>query len=198
MNFLSRILGAAVVAVAGCAMSGFAGAVTLDFTDGPHYTQVGDFYHADYGLTFENARFFSSGGKGTIISWTDGVHPMESSPIVALFDAPLLNATVYAGDVGKNGVKVVAYDSLVGGNIVDMQETILQTDADVELNLAGGGIRRLEFFQFDLDPADGILWDNFAFEFDDVAEDPQSVPAPAIAVVLGVGAVLAYARKRIS
>ena len=109
------------------------------------------------GITFTNGGWVSnfglpgSGGPlGLGDTITDQYRIPSSNPIVGVFNMAYDNVSISASDVGGNGVKLVAYDAVVGGSVVGMDQIIgvgFGFDNFGTLSIAASNIWRIELFQ---------------------------------------------------
>ena len=177
-----------------------AAAVTIDFNDGVNGSDVGAFY-SSLGVSFSNAEWndLAAGYAPDPLSTglrlvADGANlqPKLGSPIVATFTIDIYSASIIANSVNANGARVVAYDSVSGGNVVDAHEVIgisgnTSATANFTLNVSGSGIRRLEFFQPRSVESEGVLFDNLTFD---------TVPEPSSMLLLGIGSLSVLRLRR--
>jgi hypothetical protein len=102
-------------------------------------------------------------------------------------------------DVGFNGVRIDAYDAVVGGNLIASDtyigtspggNTLTPADTHVlQVNVAG--IRRFELYEpLSANDFDGVTFDNLTFDLEPVPE-----PATWVAGVLGIGGIFIGARR---
>ncbi|MCC9603828.1 PEP-CTERM sorting domain-containing protein [Stieleria sp. JC731] len=115
---------------------------------------------------------------------------------MATFDAPTSFVSVLGLDVGANGIRIDAYDSMVGGAIIATDTfigTSLGVGTNATLSLSSANILRVEFYQPFSVAGDGVVWDNFSFG----TMTTQSVPEPTSFAIFGIGALgLAGGRRR--
>ncbi len=171
--------------------------VFIDFNDGSHNQDVGGFY-SSLGVTFQNAKFIDNdvtldGGSPPIaIIGTQGLYPFEDR-IIALFDDPLSNLSIVALGLGANGIQIDAYDSIIGGNLIDTDQAFgsgFGRGNFEEISVNGPGIRRVEIYQPQIILNDAVALDNLTFE--------TSVPEPtslAIWSLLALGVLGAGLNK---
>jgi len=173
---------------------------TIDFEAGLAGSPIGGFY-SGLGATFANASFQynfglagSSGSQG-LGDITDPVappyNPSPSSPIVITFSMPISFFSIVAMDVGADGARIDAYDSAIGGLLVDYDQLIGTgggTDNFTTLGVSAPGIFRIEIYQplnvLGID--DGMLFDQVTF---------APVPEPAALALFSLG-VAAFGIRR--
>ena len=204
-KLMKRVLVLATLSTLGSAASA---QTTINFNDGTLGGAIGGFY-ASLGVNFQNAQWdnFVSTNEASVgagglklvaqVGSTDIFQPKVGNPIVALFDSPLISASIRGLNVGANGARVDAYNALVGGSLVAFQEMfgISQgIDNHPLLSVAGAGIRRLEFYQPATALGEGLLFDNLTFT---VAAVQTTVPEPgSLALVASGVLVLVTVRAR--
>ena len=166
---------------------------TITFDDGVADDAVGSFYAAQ-GVTFLNATFDTFGGLNggsaplSIRSTSDDYYPTAANPIAAIFSLAQSSVSLTGLDVGENGFRMVAYDAVTGGNIVDTQ-TVFGLDYGSNqyftLTVSGANIFRVEFFQVSPSQGgDGIAFDNLVYN---AQPRTAAVPEPATMVLFGTG-----------
>ena len=197
-----RVLGVALP-LAGLVMlaSMPAFAVSIDFDDGFSGTSVGAQY-AGQGVTFSNATFItnfglpgSSGPLGIRATDNGGLsNPfqwLEANAVSATFVPDVFMVSIVGIDVGGNGITIKAYDSFVGGTLLD-SETIFGTGDGVgefyTVTSNSVAIKRVEIFQETTTFGDGIILDDLMFS------QSQPIPEPSAALLFGVG-LLVFARR---
>jgi hypothetical protein len=168
---------------------------TITFDDGVADDSVGSFYAAQ-GVTFLNATFDTFGGLNggsaplSIRSSSDDYYPTAANPIAAIFSMAQSSVSLTGLDVGENGFRMVAYDAVTGGNVVDTQ-TVFGLDYGhtqfFTLTVTGANIFRVEFFQvLPSQGGDGIAFDNLVYN---VQPRTAAVPEPATMVLFGTGLI---------
>jgi hypothetical protein len=166
---------------------------TINFDTGTPDNSVGSFYSA-LGVTFTNATFDSNGflPGGTApnairatVGDNNGYFVSSANPIAALFSLAQTSVSLTGVDVGAGGFRMVAYNALVGGSVVDTQ-TVFGSGIGVgefyTLTVTGSNILRIEFFQ--VTPGlggDGIVFDNLVYG------GSAPVPEPATMLLFGMG-----------
>lgn len=185
-------------------------AFTIDFDDGTDLDPVGSFY-SGLGVEFSNAtwatNFGISGSSGPLgirsenSSQENTFKWLSDTPVVATFSQAVSEFSILGLDVGQNGLRVDAYDSLVGGNLIDFDEKFgTGVGGGQVFTLEAEGtdaapIRRVEIYQLNNTLDDRIVLDNFTFEFATV-----DIPEPGTVFgLLGLGTAMAvgYKRKRV-
>ena len=166
---------------------------TINFDDGVADDAVGSFYAAQ-GVTFLNATFDSFGGLNggsaplSIRSTLDDYYPTAANPIAAIFSLAQASVSLTGLDVGENGFRMVAYDAVSGGNIVDTQTVFGVGYGGTQyftLSVSGANIFRVEFFQvFPAQGGDGIAFDNLVYN---VQPQTATIPEPATMALFGTG-----------
>jgi hypothetical protein len=171
------IAGAAAAALlCGAAAVAEAGTVNIDFNDGTAGNSVGSTYSSQ-GVVFSNAQYLSfpplPGGSPPMRLGRDGsggaeYNPTSSSPIVMTFAGlGVSEVSILALDLGQDDARLVAYDSAIGGNVIDTH-TIYGTGngagVNATLSVSGFGIKRVELFQpNDSGTFDGVFFDDLSF-----------------------------------
>jgi hypothetical protein len=158
-------------------------AAFLNFDDGTQNAPI-DAYYAGSGVTFSNTRWVNAllppfnginhhlGASLPYVLYAittvtgSGGHIDEPHAIVAMFTPAVSSVTIRAIDVGASGVRIKAYDSLVGGTLLDTDTFIgtgFGTGVFPDLTVAAPGIRRVEMFQPVQGLTDGTAFDNLAY-----------------------------------
>ena len=164
----------------------------IDFDNGTDDSAVGSFY-SGLGVTFSNTQWTdnfgvpgSSGplGISAIIGALGEFQPDVSTPLVGVFSSPVSDVSIIALGVGEHGARIDAYDSAVGGSLVDFDEVFgigLGTDIFFTLSTPGPMIRRIELYQPSqfLNIGDGLAWDDLVF----IIPEPSTVILAAIGLV---------------
>jgi hypothetical protein len=199
-----------------------ASAGLIDFDDGTAGVPVGPHYSA-LGANFGNARWdgfvsFGESGVGAgglkITDEAGTYMPKADNPIVITFSDPLLSVSIRGLNVGVNGARLNAYDSVVGGNLLGFSEA-LGVGYGVEnhplLSLSAAGIRRIELFQPNSQLLEGLLFDNLFYApmgdpvggggqpTDVPPPDVSRLPEPSALLLAGLGvagSALALRRRR--
>jgi hypothetical protein len=168
--------------------------VRIDFDDAPPFSIIDDRY-ADKGVTFVDVMtlpFITSNG---IWNRYTGNNPRPETPVVALFSGAVSSVSLTGLDVGLDGFLLTAYDSLVGGQVVDSKKvfgTGVGQDQAFTLTVVGSDIRRIEFSQAGGFIEEGIVFDDLSFE-----PKASEIPEPGSVALFGLAAGLsAVARRR--
>jgi hypothetical protein len=182
-------------------------AVSIDFDDGTLGASVGAQYSAQ-GVTFSNADFSTNfglpgssgalgiratdnGGLGNSFAW------LEANAVSASFVPDVFMVSIVGIDVGGNGITIKAYDSFVGGALLD-SETIFGTGAGVgefyTVTSNSAAIKRVEIFQETTQFTDGIVLDDLMFS----QEVPVPEPGAAMLFAAGLLVVRSATRRRLS
>ncbi|MDJ1174034.1 PEP-CTERM sorting domain-containing protein [Roseofilum capinflatum] len=179
-------------------------AALINFDDGVHGEAIDSFYAND-GVEFQNAQWVNNHGlSGTSGSFamTNGLIWTSSNPVVATF-APVVSSISIVGiDIGLNGVRIDAYDSSTGGNLIGFDQVFGSSDGVGEfftLEVNFPTIKRVEIYQpRNIMPSDGILLEDLQFERVEEVSSPESVPEPSSVLgVLAFGALgVGFLRQR--
>lgn len=182
-----------------CLSASIAQADLVNFDDGVAWNSVGSFY-STLGINFSNT-VWTDNFVGTIYAYGQATAPLSIrdegtqgfnsslDPVVITFDIPQKNVSILAVNVGLSGAKIDAYDSIIGGSLVDSSEA-LGTTLKGEIHFSGAlteheefllevtapNILRVELYRPYNVPADGVHYDNLSF---------TPVPTPS-AVLLGM------------
>ena len=155
-------------------------AVSIDFEDGVSNAAIDAFY-ADHGVTFSQAKWRDLGQIVPGISGTfvlrhlqANLLPKMNDPIVGVFTGAAASmVSINAVDVGGNGARIDAYDSVSGGIQLATDMALDTGNTFDTLTVSASGIVRFELYQplSDFDPFDGVEWDDLSFilpgDFDD-------------------------------
>jgi hypothetical protein len=161
-------------------------AVTINFDDGNAGSIVGSYY-SGLGVTFNNAswttNFGSPGSSGSlgVNASNSGFFFLKPNAIVANITSGASSVSITGIDVGFNGLRIDAYDALVGGNLVDYQQvfgTILGGGEFYTLTDSATLIMRVEMYQVQYVENDGVFLEDFSF---------TPVPEPATIFLLCAG-----------
>ena len=160
---------------------------------------------AGQGVTFSNAQIFNFtplvgslalgtatvpnglSAPGPVAGGSPAFNPFPLSPIVATFANAVDFVSILAADVALDGASIVAYDAILGGNVVGSQTITSPVEIAQTLSVAGSGIFRIELFQPNengqLPFGDGMAWDNLTFNL----QDTNPIPEPSTVILLGSG-----------
>ena len=195
--------------------SNIAQAVLVEFDDGFDGNPVGSFY-STIGINFSNAvwtinkigtEYDTSGQASAPLSIRDqGTQGFNSSldPLLITFDTTQEYVSILGVNVGFAGVRMDAYDSIVGGNLLDSSEAFgitlkgeippsttggLFSHEEFLLEVAAQNIMRVELYRPNPVANDGVHYDNLTF---------TPVPAPGAILLgsIGVGLVGWLRRRR--
>lgn len=199
MNFKHKLLAVAAFATA---LSAQAAPVTIGFDDLAGGVVVGATY-AGLGVVFTGAltAAFGSlpGGSApmAIRHTSAGTTPGPATPIMATFSSAMSSVSLTGMDIGAAGFVMTAYDSAVGGSVLDT-DSFFGVGVGIgtfhTLTLTGAGILRVEFSQASPCCGDGMAFDNLTFD-----TAGGTVPVPATPALVGLGllaAGLVSRRKR--
>ncbi len=173
---IKKLLGAVI---GGCSLfsAALAAPTTIDFDAlGGGLINPADF--AALGVEFSNATVVSTGfelsGANSIVSATGGFSWLKPDAIVVTFAPGVQLAGISGANVGFNGLRIEAFDAIIGGTLVAAQELFGTTEGGtaapnppgdvVTVSTAGPDIRRIEIFQVTNQFNDTIVLDNFFFE----------------------------------
>lgn len=185
----------------------------INFDDGVEEDPVGSFYSA-FGVNFVNAKWIDGLiGTGGYVADGDATPPFtirdisndgfnsSSDPIIITFDTPQTYVSILGVDVGHAGVRMDAYDSIVGGDLIGFAEGIGSTERgyipvggglfsheEYLLEVTALNIRRVELYRPYPDIYDGVHYDNLTF-------NPVPVPGAVILGMLGLGVAGMKLRK---
>ena len=183
-------------------------AVPLNFDDGTAGSAIGAFY-ASKGVGFSNAQWVALSPEYVntqatapleIMSISSGAFMSVGDPLVITFAAPQSHVSILGANVGFAGARIDAYDSVVGGVLVDFAQAIgstltgefpigggFFTQEEFLLSVDAPSILRLELYRPNSAVRDGIVFDNLSF---------SSVPLPASVWILGLGLVALITIRR--
>jgi hypothetical protein len=167
----------------------------INFDDGSANQPVGSFYSAR-GVTFSNALWVVN-DAGTVYCLGQGTPPLcitgasvpgfvsATNPVVALFTVPQQQVSILGVNVGFGGVRLEAYDALIGGSLVDSTQQfgttlkgeyptnscdgVVSNEDNFEiteeylLQVNAPKISRIELYRPNPDADDGVFWDNLSF-----------------------------------
>lgn len=184
-----------------------ASTITLDFNDGANGGFVSDFY-APSGVTFSgNTQWSNFASTDEAAAGVDGLkitdftgtfyQPKIDSPLVATFNTPISTFSIRGVNVGANGIRVEAYDSEVGGNLVAFDQVIGVGEGTANHPLItlplgpSASVRRIVMYQPLSVMTEGVLFDNMSFKQVLVPE-----PATLAYLILSLLGVFALRRKR--
>jgi hypothetical protein len=178
-------------------------ATTIDFNDGINGNTITNQY-SGLGVTFSNARYdsFISSGEGTVgagglklvgngVGGDSIYSPKQNNPIVVTFDFGITSFNITALNVGANGARIEAYDSQIGGNLLDFDEdfgTGVGGSNHPLLTISATSIFRVLLFTPLSVQTEGMLWDNVSFTPSSVVPVPAALLmfAPALLGFLGL------------
>lgn len=177
-------------------------AITIGFEDGVFGDPIANSY-SPLGVTFSNAQYddfpcqpLGSPGCTQFGDWSfAGIsnlyNPTAADPIIATFTMSATFVSVYALNVGSEGARIDAYDSVTGGNLLGSDQAF-GIDAGIEnnvlLQISAPGIRRLSFYQPLSAGGEGVVFDLLTFT-------PVPEPATTMLIVAGL-AGLGFLRGR--
>ena len=174
-------------------------AATIDFDNGTAGNSIGSFY-ADQGVTFSNAtwqNFGSLAGSSPLsLASENSAYPgvfSRLTPIVGVFSSAQTLLSIVGADIGAAGIRIDAYDAVVGGNLVGFDQFIgieRGTGIFSTLSVEAASIRRFELYQVSdgFASGDGVALDNLTF---------QATPVPTPALLPGlIGLGISALRKR--
>jgi len=191
-----------------------ASGVTINFDDGIEGNAIGDFYQS-LGVTFLNAEWSTNNvdtiylnGEATapysISSISSGRFYSSADPMIVQFSTPQTLVQILGVNVGFAGARIEAYDSLIGGSLIDFDEAFGTTEKgqidigggfleheEFLLSVAGTNITRIELFRPVHDANDGVHFDNLQFGL-----IPVPGPAPLMMLVLGIFYAARYRASR--
>jgi hypothetical protein len=170
----------------------------INFDDGVEEDPIGSFY-SSLGVNFYNAKWID-GFPGGYVADGDATPPFTIrdissngynsylDPIVITFDTPQAYVSILGVDVGYAGVRMDAYDSIVGGDLITSVEKTgstvngyislggwLFSHEERLLEITAPNIIRIELYRpYPVWTTDGVHYDNLTF-----------VPVPG-AVILGI------------
>jgi len=183
----------------------------INFDDGAEEDPVSSFYSAR-GVNFDNAKWIDGliGTEGyvadgdatppfTIRDISNNGYNTSSDPIVITFDTPQAYVSILGVDVGFAGVRMDAYDSIVGGDLITSVEATGSTERgyipvgdglfsheERLLEIASTNIMRVELYRPYPVWTDGVHYDNLTF---------VPVPGAVILGMLGLGVAGVKLRK---
>ena len=182
-----------------------ANAGLIQFDDGTKNSSIGAFY-SGLGVEFTNASWRDNlgypGASGTLaIGATDNgglLNPLaylSSHAVIATFASDMASISIDVLDVGDNGFRIDAFDSVAGGTLVDFDEALgtgfgpgnLDT-----LSVTGSVIRRIEMYQNFAVSNDGVFLDNLSF----TASAVNVVPEPSAIAIWGVALICPFFFRR--
>lgn len=175
-------------------------AATIDFDNGTAGNSIGSFY-ADQGVTFSNATWQNFGplaGVSPPLALASGNSEFPGvfsrlTPIVGVFSSAQTLLSIVGADIGAAGIRIDAYDAVVGGNLVGFDQFIgikRGTGIFSTLSVEAASIRRFELYQVSdgFASGDGVALDNLTF---------QATPVPTPALLPGlIGLGISALRKR--
>jgi hypothetical protein len=196
----------AAFACLGAARASAQATTTIDFNDGASNSAIGIFYQA-LGVTFSNAIWddvsavnesdVGSSGLKLAAAGSSPLMPSALNPIIAIFSQAVSAASIAALDLGGNGVRINAFDGVIGGNLVATTEVLGSGGGEgvnKVLSITGFGIRRLEFFQPLHTEQDGVAFDNLSFTTQAITTTPE--PASLALCATGLLGLGAWTRRR--
>ncbi len=158
----------------------------ISFEDGAANEHIGEFY-ASLGVTFYDAVWSEADQYApsamAVGHASEGSEPKADTPIIVTFNEPQSSVSILALGVGENGARLEAFDAVIGGNLLDLDETVGSTygsENHVPLTVNGSGIRRLHFYQPFSSLHDGTLLDDLNF---------VPIPEPSTIILLLTGAL---------
>lgn len=173
--------------------------LTFSFEGFPNNTVIGSHFYS-WGVLFDNASVVRApsvyGVDGSnIIRNTSGsiglIRP--SNPITAFFTSAVTSVSLDGLEVGSNGFRLTAYDSMFGGSVVDTKQVIGRTLAGYgeayTLSVTGANIMRVEFSQVNSLNTDYMFFDKFTFDRAMTTVEPQPVPEPGSFALFGSAAL---------
>lgn len=199
MKFIAKTFVLAAIAAQFAATK--ANAVLIDFDTGTNGGLVGSAY-SGLGVTFSNAQWTANfgfpGSSGTLGVRAPGTYTWtESNALIARFAPDVFSVSITGLDVGTSGLRIKAYDSLIGGSLLatDTQfGTLVGVGQFYTVSVSALAIKRVEIFQV-LGGGDGIILDNLQFQ---TAPPPSGVPDGGSGIALlgmAMTAVAGFRRK---
>ncbi|MCD0463095.1 hypothetical protein [Roseiconus lacunae] len=177
----------------------------INFDDGTLGVAVESFYSAQ-GVEFQNTSWRDSlnypGTSGALVigatnnGGLSNIYAYQKADaVIAKFQLGASSISIDAVDVGDNGFRIDAYDSLTGGTLVDFDEVLgtgFGAGSVDKLSVSATLIRRVEMYQLAAVSVDGVLVDNLEFS----SSVNQVVPEPEILSYWSAGLLGLLVRRR--